>query len=74
MPILAFRTLFKTIPCRLFSQTCILPYDIDQFNGVRVRNQEWPNDIEIIRNSLSGLCSIPLHSLEQRIFVYFSFT
>ncbi|CAF1004473.1 unnamed protein product [Rotaria magnacalcarata] len=53
MSLFAFRPLLNIIPCRLFSQTCILPYDIDRFKGARVRIQDWPDDAKIIRNSLS---------------------
>ncbi|CAF3330849.1 unnamed protein product [Rotaria socialis] len=53
MSLFALRPLLNIIPCRLFSQTCILPYDIDRFKGARVRIQDWPDDAKIIRDSLS---------------------
>ncbi|CAF3440895.1 unnamed protein product [Rotaria sp. Silwood1] len=53
MSLFAFRPLLNILPCRLFSQVCILPYEIDRFNGARVRIEDWPNDTKIIRDTLS---------------------
>ncbi len=39
---------------RLFSQTRILPYEIDRFNAARVRIQDWPDDTKIIKETLSS--------------------
>jgi len=39
---------------RLFSQTSILPYEIDRFNAARVRKSDWSDDIKSIRETLSG--------------------
>ncbi|CAF4427258.1 unnamed protein product [Rotaria sp. Silwood2] len=54
MSLFAFRPLLNILPCRLFSQVCILLYEIDRFNGTRVRIQDWPNDTKIIRETLSN--------------------
>ena len=45
---------------RFLSQTRILPYEIDRFNGAQVRDVNWPDDVRTVKEILSGICSIYL--------------
>jgi hypothetical protein len=54
----AFRLSVNIFSRRLFSQSSVLPYKIDRFNAARVRIEDWPDDINIIKEQLSGHYSI----------------
>ncbi|CAF1295899.1 unnamed protein product [Adineta ricciae] len=53
MFLFTFRPSLNALSRRFFSQTCILPYEIDRFNAARVRISDWPDDIKTIKASLS---------------------
>ncbi|UJR37987.1 hypothetical protein I4U23_030669 [Adineta vaga] len=53
MFLFTLRPSLNIISRRLFSQTCILPYEIDRFNAAKVRVSDWPNDIKTIKETLS---------------------
>lgn len=53
-----FRPTFSNFSRRFLSNKSILPYEIDRFNGVKVRTDNWPNNDKSIREILTGKSSI----------------
>lgn len=49
-----FRPTFSNFSRRFLSNKSILPYEIDRFNGVKVRTDNWPNNDKSIREILTG--------------------
>ena len=42
------------LPRRYISGTTILPHEIDRFNAACVRQNDWPDDIQRVREKLTS--------------------